>query len=801
MVALFRNLKLRTKLIASVLTVSFVVLMTIIVFTHIWYQDELKKEGIGLLQITSQCYAGEIEKLFGESVSISTTLANTLGQMVASQGASRKLAGDIIKNETYQQTRCESFWAMWEQDAFDGSDSEFVGNDNAYSNEVGRFTPSFYRLKGQVRYSPITEEIIKNDESYSIAQRTRKQAIDGPVLYTYEEGDPPVKIVTVYSPIILNGKYLGVSGADISLIPFEKALQGMKLYDGGYAQIINDAGIVVLHPDTALIEKPFFFEGNNYTTPNIITDITAGKEQIIYTNIHGKNYYYVFEPIIVTGIDTPWSLCIIVPEESLMTQASHIAKMSSLLFFPGILLLLVCVILVVNTIIRPINGANRVLTQLSLGHISETEQLAIKNNDEIGAMSKAINALTKGLSDMLHFAKEIGQRNYAVEYHLLSEHDELGHEMVEMRNNLFESAEKEKQFKAEDERRSWVNHGLAEFSEILRNNSQNMETLTYQVISRLIKYLDANQGGLFVVNDEDPAHPYLELTANYAYERRRYIQKRIEPGEGLVGTCYQEGETIYMDDIPDSYVHITSGIGKANPRALVIVPLKVNDVIYGILEIASFKKIEAYQIDFLEKIGANTASTISTVKGNLHTGQLLEQSQVQAQRLSEQEEEMRQNMEEMQATQEEMYRKNQESDRIQKELSDTLAKMQNIQDSLEDEKLEIQSVMDAVDSVFMRITYDIDMTLLDINDACLEFHGTTRDKMVGIKLTDKMPKKDIPEFKKNWAKVLAGETFKGDGVRQTQNGDKHVWYMYSPIKDASGKVYKVLMLGRFLDDI
>ncbi len=653
---LFRNLKLRTKLILSVLSVSLIVLITIVVFTHVWYQTEMERESIERLRVTSQSYAGTIERMLEKA------MADTLP--------------DASK-------------------------------------------------------------------------------------------------------------------------PIERKIAEMKPYPGSYTQVIDNKSMIAFHPDMAMVGSRFALDGNT----NILIDIKAGKEKVIVQRINGDDYYYTFYPVHVANSSSPWALCIVVPESSLMAGVYKIIRSSSLLFFPGIVLLLVIVIMVVNTIIRPINGANRVLSQLSLGHISKAEQLPVKNNDEIGKMSQALNALTTGLRDMLDFAEHIGKRNYSVEYHLLSEQDELGAEMIEMRNNLAASAGKEEEFKKEEERRNWVNHGLAEFAEVLRNNSHDMEALAYQMVSGLVKYLDANQGGFFVVNNEDPSHPYLELTASYAYERRRYLKKQIEAGDGLVGTCYQEGETIYMNDVPDKYISITSGIGQANPRVIVIVPLKINDVIHGIVEIASFKEIKPYQIDFLEKIGATTASTIATVKGNQHTAKLLEQSQMQAQQLSEQEEEMRQNMEEMMATQEEMHLKNQESERAHKELSEAMSRMEEMQEKLKDEKYEVQSVMNAVDNVFIRITYATDMTLLDINDAALDFHGATREQMVGIKLTAKMKPVDIPAFEANWAKVLAGETFKGEGVRKSNGIDKHVWYMYCPIKDASGKVHKVLMLGRFLEDV
>jgi PAS domain S-box-containing protein len=125
----------------------------------------------------------------------------------------------------------------------------------------------------------------------------------------------------------------------------------------------------------------------------------------------------------------------------------------------------------------------------------------------------------------------------------------------------------------------------------------------------------------------------------------------------LVGQCFIEGERIYLLEVPQEYISITSGLGGSNPNALLIVPLKVNERIYGVLELATFGKYEDYQIDLVEKFAETIAATISTVRTNESTRILLEKTQQQAEEMRAQEEEMRQNMEELEATQEEMRRK------------------------------------------------------------------------------------------------------------------------------------------------
>ena len=147
------------------------------------------------------------------------------------------------------------------------------------------------------------------------------------------------------------------------------------------------------------------------------------------------------------------------------------------------------------------------------------------------------------------------------------------------------------------------------------------------------------------------------MTGCYAYNRQKFLKSEFKPGEGLIGRCYLERETIFLTEIPENYIKITSGMGEDSPTCLIVVPLLYNDKVFGVIEVASFNTFEQFQIDFVEKIASSIASTISVVKINIQTNKLLEQSRQQAEEMASQEEEMRQNMEELRATQEESARK------------------------------------------------------------------------------------------------------------------------------------------------
>jgi methyl-accepting chemotaxis protein len=328
----------------------------------------------------------------------------------------------------------------------------------------------------------------------------------------------------------------------------------------------------------------------------------------------------------------------------------------------------------------PVKKTTDSIDKISKGNLNiEIEEDLKQINDEIGQMNTSLDEMLKTFRETSEFARQVGEGNLDYEIKELSESDHLRQALLEMRDKLKEADQLEKEKRREEEQRRWSNEGLAKLNEILRQQ-EDIEEISYQIISFLVKYLEANQGGLFVRNYEEGEEPLYELKAAYAYSRRKYMEKEFKLGEGLVGTCALEKERIYMTNLPDEYVEITSGLGESTPGCLLVVPMKLEEEVYGVIEIASFKEFEEYMIDFVEQASLSIASTLNTVETNRRTRELLEKTQQQAEEMTSQEEEMRQNMEELKATQE-------ESTRRVKEYESTIEEMNKEREQLED-KLE-----------------------------------------------------------------------------------------------------------------
>ena len=281
------------------------------------------------------------------------------------------------------------------------------------------------------------------------------------------------------------------------------------------------------------------------------------------------------------------------------------------------------------------------------------------------------------------FAEELIKGNLEAESEV-GEEDELGKSLLNMREELKKSQKREQEDR-------FTNIGLAQVSDILRGNQDDVESLCDQVVKSLVKYLKVNQGGIFIIEGEQDDDTHLMLKAHYAFQRKKYYEKRVEIGEGLVGQAFLEKDKIYLTDVPQNYIRITSGLGDATPTSILVIPLIYNERVVGILELASFREIQDYEQNFLMKVGESIASTIISVKINEQTQVLLRNTHVQTEQLQAQEEEMRQNMEELEATQEEMHRKERE---LHKQLEESRKNEQQIQQDVENLKKQLQMLMD-----------------------------------------------------------------------------------------------------------
>ncbi len=411
-------------------------------------------------------------------------------------------------------------------------------------------------------------------------------------------------------------------------------------------------------------------------------------------------------------------------------------------------------------------------SELVLGKMPKP--LTLTTSADFISISELLNKFATSLREKIRFASKLGSEKANVTMLPLSDDDILANALLNMEKSLKKATEEDQKYKVEEQKRAWTNEGLAKFGEILRMQTDNLATLSDAIVTNLVKYLNANQGGIFLYNDDNKNDIHLQLISAFAFDRKKILTKRIELGEGLVGTCALEKQTIIITDIPDGYMEITSGLGDAAPRSILIVPLRSEEVIFGILEIASLNFFQPHEIEFVEKIAQSTASTFATVKININTSQLLAQSKKQAEEMAQQEEEMRQNLEELQATQDESERR----------------------------EAEINSLLVAVDASALVIQTDMEGRIIEVNKKFASIVKMVRDELVGTYLRSIFVfNAETDEYYNLLSELKHGKIINRNEILEFADCSKEYLVLnYSPILDIDGKPYKVLGIATNITD-
>ncbi len=377
--------------------------------------------------------------------------------------------------------------------------------------------------------------------------------------------------------------------------------------------------------------------------------------------------------------------------------------------------------------------------------------------NEIGVLAKTFNNLVDELSNTTNFVTKIGEGKLDEK---IQGFDESNIRVGSLQEALLNMRDQMQRMDAEESERKWTTEGLAKFVDILRSND-DVHSLGDAIISNLVDYTKANQGGIYIINEENTEEKYLELISLYAFNTKKFEHKKYRLGESLVGQTYLEKKTIYLHEIPQNYISITSGLGDTNPKTVLLVPLKIETDIYGVIELASFNEFEEYQIQFVEKLGESIASTIAGVKANQKTKQLLEESQQLTEQMQAQEEEMRQNMEELSATQEEMARK----------------------------EMAVMAQLEVINSSLGTAEYGLDGEILNANARFYEALGFDHNTIIQSNYYMLHQDSDLFDEIKN------GKTFSGWLAKKHKSGNFILLKSsISPILDDNGQIIKIIEL-------
>lgn len=446
-----------------------------------------------------------------------------------------------------------------------------------------------------------------------------------------------------------------------------------------------------------------------------------------------------------------------------LEDISSIQNFYGWLWYITALILFILGYLLVNRQVSIIQKSiHKVKEQLTILQNGDIPVIKGKYKDDFKEIDNEIQEIAQEMKKIQILAHEVGERHFETELVIFDNKGDVGQAIAEMRNSLNELA-------AQDKISTWVNEGLNIFNSIIRETNETQ--ILYDNISKeFVKYLQANYGSIFIINDDNPNDIFLELKSVYAFDRKRYIEKQIRLGQSLVGQSWKEKDVIYQEEIPKDYISVKTGLGEATPESLLIVPLIANDEIMGVIEIASFKKIKDYQIDFAKQVANNIVSTIFSLKNGERTQKLLKEAQSTTEKMKKQEEVSARNMDELVKMQENMQKN--------------------------DVKLKAQTT--AINNYLATLELDLNGYILEANPIFLDIFRYNFEEIkeqsydIFILNTDR----NTQDYQLFWEQLQRGKTRKGE-FRLMNKHSKEIWLnaSFTPIKDEFGKYKKVLMLA------
>ncbi|MCT4562914.1 MAG: methyl-accepting chemotaxis protein [Maledivibacter sp.] len=398
-------MKLKTRLIFVNLGVMVILSAFVMGYLMIDAYINVKEERVEKIQMQTDNISNEMEAILNEASDDAQTLASTLIRIKKSGEPSRDMVNALLKDVLENNKDCTSVWAVWEPNAFDEKDIENINARGA--NGTGRYVPLWERNGENLAFRSCVNV---DGEYYDVPKKTRKRYITDPTIYQVNGKNNIV--ISFSEPIIVDGKFLGVAGLDISLEMLVQINSQVKLFEKGFGRLVNDKGLVLAHPEQNRVDKiGGEFEGDK--GKEYLDKIHNG-EKFMNTSWSTSMEQYVYKyytPINFQGSDLKWSYTTIVPKKELMKDINHMIRLMITITVIGIVI--VGSILHYNSryVVDSIAVLSDTIVRLSRYNLTfdENNKLLqfLKRKDEIGEMSNSVATMQNNFIGLIKQVQDV----------------------------------------------------------------------------------------------------------------------------------------------------------------------------------------------------------------------------------------------------------------------------------------------------------------------------------------------------------------------------------------------------------
>ncbi|MAH00958.1 MAG: chemotaxis protein [Pseudomonadales bacterium] len=328
----------------------------------------------------------------------------------------------VIRMTLEQSPQLWDAYVGWEPNSLDNLDSFFEGVETDGYNGTGRYMPMWFRNEngtlslealGDMENETILENGVRAGEYYLCPRETLKPCVIDPA--PYEVGGKTVLLASFTVPIVSDGEFMGIAGADLSMEFLQQMLHesNQDLYDGqGEQALVSASGRLVAFTGEGAKPGDHASLVLDQMEMDAIAAVGRSNEPLFQIESEGVDHLQLIMPVTLPGTDVRWSLLIKLPLAVVMqdfnqldTELTDMRQQDSMLL-TGIGLLVALaglgvMVLLAYGLAKPARQLVAMLDDIAKGEGDLTKRLNVERADELGDIARGFNAFLDKLQGMI----------------------------------------------------------------------------------------------------------------------------------------------------------------------------------------------------------------------------------------------------------------------------------------------------------------------------------------------------------------------------------------------------------------
>ncbi|WP_304952519.1 methyl-accepting chemotaxis protein [Xanthomonas sp. XNM01] len=351
--------------------------------------------------------ASEISSEIELAFDTGAVLANTLRVQHGKPGFSREAVAAVL----HEQLRVQPGWlgisTLWEPDAFDGQDAEFVGADG--HDGTGRFMVYWSRQNGELVREPMHSYDVPGEGDWYLKGRgTHAPVVIEP--YYYPVAGVDTLMTTLSTPIMDGERFLGVVNVTIALGALQERIAALRPLDVGQATLLSPLGAVMASADAAEVGKV----RDDADTARVLAAMKEDRTVSDEADIGGTRSLRVFVPLRLGDAPEVFALGVTVPKRHVMAQARALLLVIAVVGpLSAVLLSAALHVLLRRQVLAPLAEAVRVSAAVSSGRLDS--RIEPRRMDEMGQLLQSMGTMQGQLRAVMEAQDQMAQRHDAGE--------------------------------------------------------------------------------------------------------------------------------------------------------------------------------------------------------------------------------------------------------------------------------------------------------------------------------------------------------------------------------------------------